>query len=215
MRAALATGDPTAALGWLERARSNAAGVTSAAGTAYLRSAEAAVLLDGGAPERAAEVAHASATVADDAGRAVEAVRARVLARRALAAAGRRADAVTALLGAERDAAGMGADRCREQAARELRRLGRRAPAHGAAGAGNPRGAAGSEDAGGRGTRREPLSVREREVADLVATGHTNREIASRLVISDKTVEAHVSRILRKLRVPSRAAVGRVLATGS
>lgn len=52
-----------------------------------------------------------------------------------------------------------------------------------------------------------PLSRREREVAALLATGMTNREIANRLDVTVRTVDAHVSRILRKLGVPSRAAV--------
>jgi ATP/maltotriose-dependent transcriptional regulator MalT len=51
------------------------------------------------------------------------------------------------------------------------------------------------------------LSRREREVAALLATGMTNREIANQLYVTIRTVDAHVSRILRKLDVPSRAAV--------
>jgi DNA-binding CsgD family transcriptional regulator len=49
------------------------------------------------------------------------------------------------------------------------------------------------------------LSVREREVLDLVRQGHTNAEIAARLFISPKTAEHHVSRILAKLGVRTRA----------
>ena len=40
----------------------------------------------------------------------------------------------------------------------------------------------------------------------LVAAGETNRAIAARLVLSERTVDRHVSNILAKLRVPSRAA---------
>lgn len=40
----------------------------------------------------------------------------------------------------------------------------------------------------------------------LVATGRTNRDIADRLVISEKTVASHVSHILTKLGLSSRAA---------
>jgi DNA-binding CsgD family transcriptional regulator len=46
---------------------------------------------------------------------------------------------------------------------------------------------------------------REREVADLVALGATNPEIASRLFLSRKTVEHHVSNALAKLGLRSRA----------
>jgi DNA-binding NarL/FixJ family response regulator len=58
---------------------------------------------------------------------------------------------------------------------------------------------AGPSPAGG------PLSRREREVLVLVAAGKTNRAIAAELVISEKTVARHVSNILTKLRLSSRA----------
>jgi LuxR family transcriptional regulator, maltose regulon positive regulatory protein len=50
------------------------------------------------------------------------------------------------------------------------------------------------------------LSPREREVLELLADGLTNRQIAERLVLSEHTVHRHVANILRKLRVPTRAA---------
>jgi predicted ATPase/DNA-binding CsgD family transcriptional regulator len=49
------------------------------------------------------------------------------------------------------------------------------------------------------------LTGREVEVVRLVATGMTNRQIAQQLVLSDHTVHRHVSNILTKLRVRSRA----------
>jgi LuxR family transcriptional regulator, maltose regulon positive regulatory protein len=57
-----------------------------------------------------------------------------------------------------------------------------------------------------------PLSKREREVVTLVATGMSNREIAERLLISEHTVHRHVTSILRKLDVPSRAAAASLAA---
>lgn len=51
-----------------------------------------------------------------------------------------------------------------------------------------------------------PLSAREHEVLRLVAEGLTNRGVAVELVISERTVAHHVSHILRKLGLPSRAA---------
>ena len=51
------------------------------------------------------------------------------------------------------------------------------------------------------------LSPREREVAELVALGNTNRQIAEVLFLSVKTVEPHLARISAKLEVPGRAAV--------
>jgi DNA-binding CsgD family transcriptional regulator len=50
------------------------------------------------------------------------------------------------------------------------------------------------------------LSRRELEVLDLVAQGLTNRDIATRLVLSEHTVNRHVANILRKLGLSSRAA---------
>jgi pimeloyl-ACP methyl ester carboxylesterase len=51
-----------------------------------------------------------------------------------------------------------------------------------------------------------PLSNRETEVLRLVATGLTNREIASTLVLSEHTVHRHVANILRKLALSTRSA---------
>ena len=48
------------------------------------------------------------------------------------------------------------------------------------------------------------LTPREREVLELVIAGATNRQIGSRLFISEKTASVHVSRILTKLGVTSR-----------
>lgn len=56
-------------------------------------------------------------------------------------------------------------------------------------------------------TRRDPdgLTPRQREILDLVAQGETNPGIASRLVLSPRTVDHHVSAVLRKLGVATRA----------
>ncbi|MFI5372231.1 MAG: LuxR C-terminal-related transcriptional regulator, partial [Candidatus Eisenbacteria bacterium] len=51
-----------------------------------------------------------------------------------------------------------------------------------------------------------PLTAREVQVLSLVASGMTNREIAGRLGISEKTVARHLSNIFIKLDLPSRAA---------
>jgi len=52
-----------------------------------------------------------------------------------------------------------------------------------------------------------PLSPREREVALLIAQGRTNREIAEQLVIAERTADTHVTNILNKLGLNSRAQV--------
>jgi DNA-binding NarL/FixJ family response regulator len=50
------------------------------------------------------------------------------------------------------------------------------------------------------------LSPRELQVLRLVASGETNKAIAAALVLSERTVDRHVSNIYAKLRVSSRAA---------
>ncbi len=51
------------------------------------------------------------------------------------------------------------------------------------------------------------LTGREREVAGLIAQGWSNREIAGSLVVSERTIETHVTNILTKLGLPSRAGI--------
>lgn len=51
------------------------------------------------------------------------------------------------------------------------------------------------------------LSPREREVADLVFQGLSDREISLRLIISRRTAESHVAHILTKLSFSTRAQV--------
>lgn len=51
------------------------------------------------------------------------------------------------------------------------------------------------------------LTKREREVATLIAQGLTNKDVAARLVISQRTAEAHVQHILTKLGLTSRTQV--------
>ncbi len=50
----------------------------------------------------------------------------------------------------------------------------------------------------------DQLTTREREVLRLIAQGYTYKEIARELFISGKTVESHVSSVLRKLQLSSR-----------
>jgi ATP/maltotriose-dependent transcriptional regulator MalT len=61
---------------------------------------------------------------------------------------------------------------------------------------------------------QKPLTQRETEIIELVAKGLSNREIADRLIISAKTVEHHVSHILDKLNLRSRAEAAAFAASG-
>ena len=49
-----------------------------------------------------------------------------------------------------------------------------------------------------------PLTGREVQIAALVASGLSNREIAERVTVSKRTVDAHVDHIFTKLRISSR-----------
>jgi DNA-binding NarL/FixJ family response regulator len=76
-------------------------------------------------------------------------------------------------------------------AAGELRRLGAAAPRSGRAPSGE-------------------LTERERDVAVLVAQGHSNRHVAQTLYLSEKTVANTLTRVYAKLDVRSRAQLARV-----
>jgi DNA-binding NarL/FixJ family response regulator/tetratricopeptide (TPR) repeat protein len=149
--------------------------------------ARALVLLAEDDPECvvAAEVAVAAAR---DAGGLAHA-RARLLEGRARARFGERSKAIAVLVEAHAELDQIGAMRDRDLAVRELRRLGHRVRR-----AAPPR--PDSLLAG--------LSTREEELARLVASGLTNREVAERLVLSVKTVETHLRNVYAKLGVSSR-----------
>ena len=59
----------------------------------------------------------------------------------------------------------------------------------------------------------ESLTPSERRVAEMAATGPTNREIAQALFVTPKTVEVHLSSAYRKLRISSRSQLAAALAT--
>lgn len=127
----------------------------------------------------------------------IEAARARILAGHLLGAAGDTQKALTELQQATDELTPLGATHYAAQAIRERRRLGERLA---------------------RGGRRAStltgiasLSDREHQVARLVQDRLTNREIAERLVLSEKTVERHLSRIFVKLDARSRVEVARRL----
>jgi DNA-binding NarL/FixJ family response regulator len=68
---------------------------------------------------------------------------------------------------------------------------------------------AGSPPPGALDPQVEQLTPREREVLRLIARGYSYREVAAELFISVKTVETHVSSVLRKLQLSSRHELSR------
>jgi DNA-binding NarL/FixJ family response regulator len=155
--------------------------------------ARAMVELDRGDARSALEQAKRAVRRAADAGAVVQSARARIVAGRAASAAGDPEGAAAWLERAEAELAAMGTVRFRDEAARELRRLGRRV------------GARRRRATGGSGLAS--LSGREREIAALVARGRTNREIAGELFLSEKTIESHLRKVFVKLGVSGRVAV--------
>jgi DNA-binding CsgD family transcriptional regulator len=59
---------------------------------------------------------------------------------------------------------------------------------------------------------RDALTPSELRVAEMAATGQTNRQVAQRLFVTQKTVEAHLARAFRKLSIESRAQLAGALA---
>jgi DNA-binding NarL/FixJ family response regulator len=208
VEAHVAAGDLPAA----EATLADGAAAAERAGTPWAAAvtgiARAAVLLASGEAREAAAAAAAAAEAAAAAGAGAAApaaaaagersagapllrARARLAEGEALAAAGERAAAIAALTAAEAELDRIGALRWRDAAVRELRRLGHRVLR-----------AARDADGG-------PLTAREREIAELVADGRTNREIAAQLVLSPRTIEAHLRNIYGKLDVRSRIELAR------
>jgi DNA-binding CsgD family transcriptional regulator len=193
-RAELARGDLESAEAFAESAAEVAKRFPQLGPRGVAHHAKAAVLLARGDGAGAAEQAIESAACAERLGAPLNSAFARMLAGEALLAAGKRAEAIAAMELAHARFAEIGAVRYQDRAAQLLRRLGQAVPR--------------------RGDRRDGaiggLTNREIEVLELVASGRTNREIAAELYLSVRTVDRHVSRILQKFGVSSRAAAASV-----
>ncbi|HEX4444794.1 MAG TPA: LuxR C-terminal-related transcriptional regulator [Galbitalea sp.] len=189
--AALRRGDLAGALEWAALAEPLAVVPVAAAAVERTLSRIATAV---GQPRDAAERANASALMDTQSGAKLDALRARVLYASALASAGDTDVAVAILAEITTEADRLGATSVRKLAAREWRTL-----------------SGGSTIEGGFSS----LSDREREIAVLVAEGHTNRSIGSTLFLSERTVQTHLSRILSALGLPSRTAIPAALGVGS
>ena len=62
---------------------------------------------------------------------------------------------------------------------------------------------------------RDELTEAERRIAELVAEGRTNREVAATLFLTEHSVETALTRVYRKLGVRSRAELAHLLASNS
>jgi len=166
--------------------------------TAWADRAVAGAALRSGDAARAIEGALASAAAAQEVGAPVEGALSRMLAGRALAQAGQRDRAVAELQRAAAAFDACGALRYRDNAERELGKLGHRP---------HRRTRAGKTD----GTSIDSLTERELQLARLVVGRKTNPEIAAELFLSQKTVETHLRHIFRKMDVRSRVELARAV----
>ena len=197
IRARLAVGEVEAADEAAERALSRTDPGLLPQQAAIVRCAGSGVALARGDVDSAASAAADAVALAHSAGNPVTDGRCHMAQGATLVAAGEAERGIAQLERAEEMLRTCGATREADAAARELRRLGRRV------------------------TRRPPvdgggglaeLSPREREVADEVAAGKTNRDIAATLFLSEKTIESHLARIYSKLDLHSRAALTAIVA---
>jgi DNA-binding CsgD family transcriptional regulator len=150
----------------------------------------ALLLLAGERADEAAEVAERAAARFEERGFPLDRARALLAAGAARRRAGQRRRAADTLARAIEILTALGAPLWLERAEDELRRASPR-----------PR-------------RDRELTTAERRVAALVAEGQTNREVAAQLFTTIATVEAHLTRIYRKLGVRSRTQLARAVADG-
>ena len=185
VRSMLVARRPDDAERWLVRCRDHLAGWEPIAGAA-LAHGEGLIRMAGGSLSAARESLERAVRGWDERGRIWEATWARLDLAQCLTRSNRHADAASILGDVRRTADLLGSDPVLARAD-ELARAGR-----------------------GRGLEDEPwrpLTVREFEVARLIADGLTNGEIADRLDIAPKTASSHVEHILAKLGVTRRAEI--------
>jgi DNA-binding NarL/FixJ family response regulator len=197
-RALLATGSRDDAERTAAAAKACADAVALPSANAFASMAAGALALDEGDATAAAALALAAARAFESGAAAWDAARARVLAGRAFAQAGDRDGATRELQLAAAAFDSFGSLRYRNQAERELRKLGRHI---------HRRTRSGTRTAHGI----EALTARELEIAGLVVDRRTNPEIAAELFLSQKTVETHLRNIFNKMNVADRVALARAV----
>ncbi|HEY3505477.1 MAG TPA: LuxR C-terminal-related transcriptional regulator [Actinocatenispora sp.] len=176
---------------WLDRGEAHAAGLGLTGSEAYLALSRARYELAAGRPKLAEGPATRAVRGFADVGWIVDEVHARLFAAALRAELSGWSAAEPELVEARRLAERTGGAWLRRLVVAEQRRL---------------------AGAAGRGTPSSRLTRREAEIARLVAAGATNTEIGAHLHVTVKTVEAHLTRMFRKLGVRSRAALVATLA---
>jgi DNA-binding CsgD family transcriptional regulator len=183
------SGDTDSAEQLLARLEQQAEAVDSASVRAAGLRARGAVLLAAGRPQEATPVLERALESFDRLGFRPDAARSLLTLGRAWLRAGVRTQAARALADARERFAGLGAPLWEVRAAEDLDRA-------------SPR------------REKGELTAAERRVAALVAEGLRNQEIAQSLSMSVATVEAHLTRVYRKLAIRSRSELTRLVAEG-
>ncbi|WP_194894312.1 helix-turn-helix transcriptional regulator [Catenulispora pinisilvae] len=197
--AALRCGDLPAARGWTEQAEAAAARLSLTGQTASAIRARAALHLADGHPDLAVDLFERAADRFDRAGAPIQRAWTQAMGAAAADAAQGHDAALVWLDAAAAAADALGALWVREDTARARAEL----------------------QTGRTDTKQPPrsdadallgmLSEREREIAELAAAGLRSREIAQRLFLSPRTVEAHLGRVYRRLGVSSRGELPRII----
>jgi DNA-binding CsgD family transcriptional regulator len=183
-------GDVARAESLLARLEEQASALDAPWPRAAVQRAHGVLQLSKGEADRACELLEQATVSFGRLGYRPDAARAALAWGRALLRGGRRTAATAVLADAREDFESMGAALWSQRAAQELERA-------------SP------------GRSAEGLTVTERRIAGLVADGMKNRQIAEALFVSVATVEAHLTRIYRKLDVRSRSELARLVADGN
>ncbi len=188
IEAAARAGDPDAARGWFDELERLAEGSRAPWAVAAAHHCRGLLAEDAGEAERALG---AALEAHRDAARPFERARTRLALGELLRRARRRVEARTHLRGALAGFEALGAEPWAERARLELRASGQTAM----------RGDPGA---------REQLTAQELQVAQFVAQGLTNRDVAAQLYLSPRTIDFHLRNVFRKLGIASRTQLARL-----